>query len=92
MTATHTQTALSVLNELVDTARETRKSAPPTTPPKLLYAVATLEDTLDAARTTLVQEGDDYLEAAWAFIDAGRGLLATARTNIARAEQGLGWS
>lgn len=32
--------------------------------------------TLDGARTRLVEDGVEYLEAAWAFVDAGRRALA----------------
>jgi hypothetical protein len=44
----------------------------------------TLASSLDAVRTRLVQEGDDYLEVAWAFVDSGR--LTIAR-HISRARR-----
>lgn len=32
--------------------------------------------TLDSARTRLIEDGDNYLDAAWAFVDAGRAIIA----------------
>lgn len=32
--------------------------------------------TLDAASTRLHEDGENYLDAAWAFVDAGRSIIA----------------
>jgi len=39
---------------------------------------------LDATRTTLVQEGEDYLPVAWAFVDSGRLTIVRYMARIGR--------
>lgn len=65
MTLTEAQTtkpATDALTELVQVARERGHDR--------------IAQTLDGARTRLVEDGTDYLDAAWAFVDAGRKQLA----------------
>lgn len=64
--------ALAALADLVDTARRRARTAHAHHDEHTACAYATVADTLDRARTILVEEGDDYLDAAWAFVDAGR--------------------
>lgn len=82
MTTTHA--ALTALSALVSEARELAVDAPTG---ELIDAARGLSRTLDAARTRLVQEGDAYLDAAWAFVEGGRKLIATTRVNIERAKR-----
>lgn len=42
----------------------------------LAHEFEAIRQTLDGARTRLVEDGPEYLEAAWAFVDAGRRALA----------------
>lgn len=66
--------ALDALSDLVDTARDRRASEPQHATE--CHAIAR---TLDRARTRLVEDGPGYLDAAWAFVDAGRKALAQLR-------------
>lgn len=79
-----TRYALTTLSDLVATARSMIHDAPTEATQR---SAINLAHTLDAARTALTQEGDDYLESAWAFIDAGRRLIAATQINIARAKR-----
>lgn len=81
---TATRAALTALTDLVDTARAMILDAPTEVTKRSAISLA---HTLDAARTSLTQEGDDYLESAWAFIDAGRRLIDATQINIARARR-----
>jgi hypothetical protein len=75
--------ALTALTDLVDTARKHRDE----TPENRIgwrHQWDNIAQQLDATRTTLVQEGDDYLDVAWAMIDSGR--LTIARS-LVRAER-----
>lgn len=76
--------AITALTDLVETARDMIHDAPTEATQR---SAVNLAHTLDAARTALVQEGDDYLDSAWAFIDAGRKLIATTQVNIDRAKR-----
>lgn len=79
--------ALRALNELVTTARTRGLVAKELGHTKAAFALLSIARDLDAARTCLVQEGESYLEAAWAFIDTGRKLIARWLRAV-----NLGWS
>lgn len=84
MTAT-TIAATRALSDLVDSARAQAERAA-----RLDHPAARLRHivrTLDSARTRLVQEGIDYLDTAWAFVDAGRVQLARAKVALDAVEQ-----
>lgn len=76
MTALMRIVALDALGDLVDTARRRASQAEGYGDAASARAHIDVADTLDRARTILVEEGDDYLDAAWAFVDAGRLTLA----------------
>lgn len=71
-----TKPATDALTDLVDTARTRRNRAADA---GLIATARTYDEvaqTLDGARTRLVEDGIEYLESAWAFVDAGRKFLA----------------
>jgi hypothetical protein len=59
---------LNALTDLIVTARRQEQRASIRERMRLRSMIAQL----DAARTRLVQDGDEYLEVAWSFLDAGR--------------------
>lgn len=63
--------ALAALADLVESARRRAHTATAYHDTRRARAYAEVADTLDRARTILVEEGDSYLDAAWAFVDAG---------------------
>jgi hypothetical protein len=73
---TTTSAATDTLTDLVQSARQLSSRAITARRHGLGGRILTLACDLDATRTRLVQDGPDYLEAAWAFIDAGRRILA----------------
>lgn len=81
-----TLAANRALTDLVETAREleliTRGNM------GLLdmgQEIAKVINTLDTVRTRLVQEGPSYLDEAWAFVDAGRVVVAGYGIELAKA-------
>ena len=48
------------------------------------HTLDTIAMQFDSTRTRLIQEGDDYLAVAWAYVDAGRLTIAQHRTKLAR--------
>ena len=83
MTAAH-RAALAALADLVETARRRAATARAYGDDALAKALSDVADTLDRARTILVEEGDTYLDAAWAFVDAGRLTLVRLAARPAR--------
>ena len=76
--------AVEALSDLVATARYHAELAHAAERPGWAQNWDTLAVHLDAVRTTLIQEGDGYLDIAWAFVDSGR--LTIAR-HISRARR-----
>lgn len=82
MTLTEAQTtkpATDALTDLVNTAR-VRAARERNTIGGSARRAADLDEialTLDRARTRLVEDGIEYLDAAWAFVDAGCKQIAT---------------
>ena len=76
--------ALAALAALVETARRRAATARAYGDAPLEKALNDVADTLDRARTILVEEGDTYLDAAWAFVDAGRLTLVRLAARPAR--------
>lgn len=83
---TTTIVATNALTDLVLTARamhETAEKHKLTRVARSLNSIATI---CDGARTRLVEDGEDYLDAAWAFVDVGRKLIAGHRVTLAVIE------
>ncbi|MFK4761189.1 hypothetical protein ACI3KS_09685 [Microbacterium sp. ZW T5_45] len=79
MTLTEAQTtkpAVDALTDLVDTARTRAVRANAEGDRLKMNDLLGIADTLDRARTRLVEDGTEYLDAAWAFVDAGRKMIA----------------
>ena len=77
-----TTTATNALTDLVGTARTRAIRARANGNDNHGESLLSIADTLDAARTRLVQDGTEYLDSAWAFVEAGRAALARlAKTN-----------
>lgn len=79
MTLTEAQTtkpATDALTDLVGTARARAERARTAGLEGTAKTLDEIAKTLDGARTRLVEDGPEYLQAAWAFIDAGRAALA----------------
>lgn len=72
---TITLPATNALSELVDDARTLRDNAEHLGHERAAQQLDAIARTLDSARTRLVEDGADYLDAAWAFLDAGRDSL-----------------
>lgn len=70
-----TLAASRALNDLIDTGKMLEQAARKVDGDTADYIAGTLTK-LDAVRTRLVQDGADYLDEAWAFVDAGRRIIA----------------
>ncbi|WP_270353438.1 hypothetical protein [Microbacterium testaceum] len=79
-----TKVATDALTDLVHTARSRGWEAKRAGLTHTAYALMRLAADLDAVRTRLVEDGPDYLDAAWAFIDAGRRMITE---NIAKLDR-----
>lgn len=77
------------LSELVDDARALRDRAAKLGLEHSTRTLGQAAGTLDRARTRLVEDGADYLDAAWAFLDAGRSMVAQHRLVIENDEARL---
>lgn len=75
-----TKPATDALTDLVTTARDRADRARAHGLDGTAKTLTDIAKTLDGARTRLVEDGIEYLEAAWAFVDAGRGALAGMHT------------
>jgi hypothetical protein len=71
-----TAPATRALTDLVDTARARAARARADGLDGTAKTLDQIARTLDGARTRLIEDGIEYLDAAWAFVDAGRGALA----------------
>ena len=71
-----TKPATDALTELVDSCRMRAIGARTLGNHDRSTALLAIANTLDAARTRLVEDGPEYLDAAWAFVDAGRKQIA----------------
>lgn len=69
--------ATSALTDLIATARIRGKRAAERNLPDTAYVYGDIASTLENANTRLAEDGADYLDAAWAFIDAARTVLAS---------------
>jgi len=75
--------ALTALSDLVETARRHRDETPADRP-GWRHQWEHIAQQMDATRTILVQEGDEYLETAWALVDSGRLTIARSVVRAAR--------
>lgn len=64
--------AARALNDLVDTARATRARAIQKRRRAIAHRCGVIEEQLDATRTRLVQDGPEYINTAWAYVDVAR--------------------
>jgi hypothetical protein len=76
--------ALRALQDLVDTARTQAEAERVRGYPGTAQRFDILAGGLDAARTSLVQEGESFLPVAWAYVDSGRLTLARELIRISR--------
>lgn len=76
MTTRQINEAANALTALYVTARDRATFADADTMPHVAQGLRKIATTLDRARTRLIEDGPNYLDAAWAFVDAGRTLLA----------------
>lgn len=81
---TTTKYATDALTDLVDIARTRANRARNQGQVARAEAHANIAMTLDAARTRLVQDGIEYLDAAWGFIEGGRKMLDNLHGNLDR--------
>lgn len=75
---------MRALNDLVDSARALGEHARALGEQARSRGLDHMALTLDATRTRLVQDGIEYLDTAWAIIDAARGLLACYQIALER--------
>lgn len=76
------------LSTLVDAGRDLRGEAKAIGLTATARNLSAIIGTLDGARTRLVEDGPEYLDAARAFIDAGAGMLADRAAYIGRVVNG----
>ena len=75
-TQSPTIAAVRALNLLIHDARDLIPIAEARGRRHMAQRLNTIASQLDACRTRLVQEGPDYIETAWAWVDSGRIALA----------------
>lgn len=80
-----TLAASRALTDLVDTGRDIERIAWTSQLHDIAVEVGKVVDTLDAARTKLVEDGPSYLDQAWSFVDAGRVVMASYGIELAKA-------
>ncbi|KAA9105015.1 hypothetical protein [Microbacterium rhizomatis] len=80
-----TRPCIIALSDLVHSGRDIARAADSIGYTRLATAAAECAATLDGARTRLVEDGPDYLDAAWAFLDAGRRMTADHARLLDRA-------
>lgn len=88
MTAAHRQAQLTALADICDDAAAARVAAQSKNAEQLAVAVERIRIQADAARTRLVQDGDEYTATAWAVVDTCRIALAEARLRISNWRTG----
>ena len=69
--------ALANLANLASDARSRASDARDRNMPDTAYVLDDIASTLHRARRRLDEDGDNYLDAAWAFVDGGRTVLAS---------------
>lgn len=75
--------ALNVLNDLVNVCRDLLKVALRRGRRDIAARLSIIASQLDATRTRLVQDGREYIDTAWSFIDAGRVAIRNYRMVLA---------
>lgn len=76
------------ITTLVDSARDLHVEAKTLGMRVTAKELKDASHTLDAARTRLVEDGPEYLEAARAFVNAGERLLTDRAAHIGRTANG----
>lgn len=64
--------AARALSDLVDKARNLHARAMDKRRRDIANRCMVIASQLDATRTRLVQDGEQYIDTAWAYVDAGR--------------------
>lgn len=64
--------ACRALNDLIETARATQADAKKKRRSDIAHRLGVIISQLDATRTRLVQDGTEYIDTAWAYVDSGR--------------------
>ncbi len=77
--------ATRAVADLLDTARRRRGQALILGEGDVVFTLASMIDALDATRTRLIQQGPEYIDTAWAIIDAARYMLAEIKHALDRA-------
>lgn len=78
--------AARALTDLVDTARVLIPIAEKRKRKNIQHRLGVIVAQLDATRTRLIQEGADYIDPAWAYVDAGRRAIGTYRVVLEAVE------
>jgi Na+/phosphate symporter len=78
-----TTAALVALCDLVDTARDLAAVALKRRDKHRAARLHQIAQQLDATRTRLVQDGEDYIRTAWAYVDTARRMLAIHKQVLA---------
>ena len=81
--STSTVAAARALTDLVDSARATHDRAVSKRRRLIAHRCTVIAVQLDAARTRLVQDGDEYIPTAWAYVDAARVALRNYKLVLA---------
>lgn len=85
MTKAHHLAALEALADVANAATATGIAASEKHSDELAASAARIHAMADAARTRLVQDGDEYLPVAWAVLDTCRISLAETRLRVSNA-------
>ena len=88
MTAAHRAALVDALTDITKAAQAGADAARDKSAEVLMRAALTIRDTADAARTRLVEEGDEYVPVAWAIVDTCRISLAETRLRISHRRKG----
>lgn len=84
MTTGTEHAALDALNDLIATARTMRDQAGRDHNLGTMHTCDSIAVQLDRVRTRLIEDHDEYLAEAWAFVDAGRLTIARHRARLQR--------
>lgn len=82
-TQSPTIAAARALTSLVGDARALIPIAQKKRRRQIAHRLTIIAAQLDACRTRLVQDGPDYIETAWAWVDSGRLAIANYRLVLA---------
>jgi len=87
MTRAHQAAALTALADVCDDAAATHIAATEKGATQLAASARRIHFQADAARTRIVQDGDEYMATAWAVVDTCRIALAETRLRVSNARR-----